>query len=149
MRAAVAEFSSKSIRTSSYRLTTKNAWAKHVRARWPQNTLAEIQREWDLTEGEARGLLYAQASQPTIDKCLDHPNGGFRLGLLILCLRMQTTLEDYIETVEREAENDRVRAAARERHARSLRHRLAGAEGRPGEAFEAEVVAFDGRDDRP
>src|SRR6185369_5350630 len=75
MRAAVQEISSKSFARSSSRKSTKNAWAAYVRNRWPANTLGAIQAEWDLTEGEARGVLYAQASQPTIDKILDHPNG--------------------------------------------------------------------------
>jgi len=93
--------SDNNIRHSSLRLSTKNAWAKYVRNRWRTNTLCAIQDEWDLTAGEARGVLYAQASQPTIDKILHHPRGGFRLGLTILEIMTQTALDTFLRA-ERE-----------------------------------------------
>lgn len=113
MRAGTLEISSKSIGKSSFRLSTKNAWAKYVRNRWRTNTLNAIQAEWDLTEGEARGVLYAQASQSTIDKILDRederrPLGGFRLGLAILEIRTGTFLERYIDQLGVESEAARI-----------------------------------------
>lgn len=131
MRAATVEISSKSIRKSSSRLGTKNAWAKYVRNRWRTNTLAMIQAEWDLTEGEARGVLYAQASQSTIDKIIDRederrPFGGFRLGLVILEIRTQTQLEDFIVHQGQEAARESARWEAEQRRLAILEARVSG-----------------------
>lgn len=125
MSGAVGKISSKSFAGSSFRLTTKNAWAKYVRNRWRTNTLAEIQAEWDLTEGEARGVLYAQASQATIDKILEHKRGGFGLGLEILAIKTATTLEQHITEQAEEARRERAEWEARERRLATLRARVA------------------------
>jgi len=124
MELACMEISSKSVSESSFRLTTKNAWARYVRRRWRANTLSHAMTEWNLTEGEARGLLYAQASQSTIDKILDHPRGGFKLGLEILVIKTGLSLEGYIEQQAGEAANERARIEAKERALASLQTRL-------------------------
>jgi hypothetical protein len=131
MRAATVEISSKNIRQSSFPLSTKNAWAKYVRNRWPQNTLCMAQAEWNLTEGEARGLLYAQASQPTIDKILDTENrksplGAFRLGLTILEIRTATKLESFIVQQAEEAARERIQWEQEERRLALLQARVSG-----------------------
>lgn len=78
--------------------------------------------EWNLTEGEAKGLLSGQASQTTIDKILDHPRGGFRLGLQVLEIRMQTALTSFVQTEreriahERREQEERDAALARMAH---------------------------------
>jgi len=131
MRAATVEISSKSVRNSAFRLNTKNAWAKHVRNRWPVNTLAMIQREWDLTEGQARGVLYAQASQSTIDEIMDtedrkRPLGAFRLGLIILEIRTATTLADYIEQQAQGARRERIEWEREEHRLALLQSRVSG-----------------------
>ena len=132
------EFSSKSVARSSARRGTKDAWAEYVRRRWKINCVAAAQAEWDLTEGEAKGLVYGQASQPTIDKILDHHRGGFRLGLAILELRTQTALANFIETEAERAKHERTTWEERERHlarlealARGRRSDAAGGDGRP------------------
>jgi hypothetical protein len=132
MRAAVAQISSKSISKSSVAFSTKNAWAAYVRERWAQNTLGMIQIEWDLTEGEARGLLYAQASQPTIDNVLDHKNGGILLGLDLLLRRFQTTANEVAEKLEERHHNERLREEARRQSERRALSRLTAVP-RPGE----------------
>lgn len=124
MRAAVGEISDEFVGKSSFRLSTKNAWAKYVRNRWPLATVGMIQAEWALTEGEAKGLVYAQASQTTIDKILEHPNGGFALGLEILAMKTATTLENYIAAEARKARHERERAEARERDLAALKARV-------------------------
>lgn len=96
----------------SPRLSTKNAWALYVRRRWPSNGVKLAQAEWGLSEGEAKGLFAAQASQPTIDKILDHPRGGMRLGLLILEIRFQTHLSAFIHTEQERLADEAARAAA-------------------------------------
>lgn len=123
----MVNFSSENIRHSAFRLSTKNAWAKYVRHRFPTNALCEIQRTWKLTEGQARGVLYAQASQTTIDAILDSmsPLKAFSLGLEILCIRLNTSLEDYIRFQAEEACNERAQWEARERHLQALATRVA------------------------
>lgn len=83
---------------STTRLSTKNAWALYVRRRWPQNTVKLATAEWSLTDGEARGLVFAQASQSTIDKIFDHPRGGMGLALLIIEIRFQTGLKAWAQS---------------------------------------------------
>lgn len=101
---------SKSVAKSAVRLSTKNAWAQYARRRWPANGVKLAVIEWDLTEGEAKGLIFAQASQTTIDKILDHPRGGFRLGLKILEIRLSTRLQDFINDEITRLENDALTA---------------------------------------
>lgn len=104
------------VKSSAPRLSTKNAWALYARRRWPANGVKCAMAEWGLTEGEAKGLFAAQISQPTIDKILDHPRGGFGLGLLILEIRMQTGLRAWViserERLADEAERQAADAAA-------------------------------------
>jgi hypothetical protein len=109
-----AEFAAlprRGFRVSAVRLSTKNAWAQYARNRWPENGVKHAIVEWDLSEGEAKGLIAAQASQPTIDKILDHPRGGFGLGLTILEIRLQTRLLDFLETEKGRLENEARRVA--------------------------------------
>jgi hypothetical protein len=122
MTEVMVNFSHKKIRYRPLTLTTANSWASYVRRRWHANTLAQIQTEWDLSESQARSLLYAQASQRTIDLILNHKNGGFMLGLDLLCIRMQVSLEAVADKLEQEEINERVsREARNERQGRALR----------------------------
>lgn len=100
------------IATSAPKPGTKEAWAQYVRRRWPQNTVNHCSIEWDLTDGEARGLVFGQASQRTIDKVLDHPRGGFGLGLLILEIRTQIALGGWLQSERERLEHEAARAAA-------------------------------------
>jgi len=124
MELACMEISSKSVTKSSEAFTTKNAWARYVRRRWGENALKKSMIEWDLTEGRARGLLYANVTQSTIDQILDHPNGGFALGLEILVIKTGLSLEGYIEQQAGEAAHERARIEAKERALASLQTRL-------------------------
>lgn len=122
----MVEIPNKCFTQSSVGLSTKNAWARYVRNRWRTNTLCEIQSEWDLTEGQARGLLYAQASQSTIDAILEHPRGGFGLGLLILEIKTQTTLESYITAQAEKARHEAAEWQSEQRRLAILQARLTG-----------------------
>ena len=104
---------------------TKNALARIVRNRWRMRTVQEVMDHWDLTEGEARGVVYAQASQATLDKIKKHPNGGWRLSLEIDALVIGLTLEQFIEQQAREASRERIEREARERHLANLSAALA------------------------
>lgn len=123
------EISDKSFRTSAVKLSTKNAWSHYASRRWPQNTVKAVMMEWDLTDGEARGLVYGQASQPTIDKILDHPRGGFALGLLILEIRTQTALRDWIHTEQERSAHEAERHARNAAALREMACRLPAAAG--------------------
>ena len=126
MRAAMAEISSKSFTHSSLNLGTKNAWARLVRRRFHgQNLVKACQSEWDLTEGQARGLVYAQATQNTIDAVLKaDPFEGFALSLEIAATVTGIRLEDYIEHKAREAARERTEWEATERRLEALSARI-------------------------
>lgn len=131
MSGALVEISSKSVRQSSFRLSTKNAWAQYVRRRFNgQNLIKSVQAEWSLTEGKARGLVYAQATQATIDEVFDAEDrkrafGAFRLGLTILEIRTQTELRAFIAYQAEEASLERHRWEQEERRLADLEARLA------------------------
>jgi hypothetical protein len=138
------KFISKSERSAR---TTKAAWASYVRNRWATNTLAEIMREFPLSEGEARRLLYADGSQAVFDKCMDSPNGGPLLALDMLLVKWRLSAEDLAQRLEEKHERDRLREEAlREPERRFSRVLAAG----PGLAEKAsEGLATDCRGDRP
>lgn len=120
MGQVMAQISSEYVRKSSFRLSTKNAWAKWARNRWPNNAVKELMARYKLTEGLAKGIVYAQASQAAIDAVLDaaakeRPLGDFELGLEILAIRTATKLEDYIAHKAQEARHERIEWAQRER----------------------------------
>lgn len=100
------------VKSSVTRLSTKNAWALYARRRWPSNGVKFAMAEWGLTEGEAKGLFAGQISQPTIDKIIDHPRGGFGLGLLILEIRTQTALRAWVQTEKDRLAHESQQAAA-------------------------------------
>lgn len=106
------EISEQSFGLSAAKLTTKNAWAQYVRRRWPANCIKHVMAEWGLTDGEARGVVFAQASQASIDKILDHPKGGFALGLTILEIRMQTRLKAWVQSEQERLTHEANRNAA-------------------------------------
>lgn len=97
MTGAMVQISSKSVLKSSADFGTKNALARIIRRRWQANTVCMVMAEWDLTEGEAKGCVYAQASQRTLDKIKKHKNGGWPLVLEIEALVLGMTVEQFIE----------------------------------------------------
>lgn len=153
MRALTLENSEQFFTASaSAPLSTKNAWALYARRRWPANTIKHCMAEWDLTDGQARGLVFAQASQSTIDAILDHPRGGFGLGLLILEIRMQQSLRGWVKSEQgrllREAERNAGEAAALAQMAADLPAALAVG-GLGGACLPAEPRSFGRRRRRP
>lgn len=112
MQGLAMQIPSKSVRLSSEpRSTTCEAWASYVRRRFPQNCLAMCQREWDLSEGRARGLVWSQATQRTIEQILAHPRGGVRVLLAVEAIRWGLEIH---ELLERYADEERA-AIAHER----------------------------------
>lgn len=126
------EVSPKSVARSSVDGRTKAAWSSYVRKRWPENAVSKTQTTWDLTEGEAKGLVYGQGSQSTIDKVLEHPRGGFAVGLEILTMVTAIKLEDFISQQAEEARRERIQWEARERRLSALSVGLSQPDSRAG-----------------
>lgn len=60
-------------------------------------SIKAIQNEWDLTDGEARGVMYSSASRATIRKIIKHKRGGYRVGLMLLHGVIGHDLAEHIE----------------------------------------------------
>lgn len=95
---------------------TKEAYAEVARRRWPVNTVKSAMVEWGLTDGEAKGLVYGHASQSTIDKILEHPRGGFGVGLEALEIKSALKFEEFLSQEIEAAEAHKLRCATEEAH---------------------------------
>lgn len=69
--------------------------ASYVRRRGM--SIKAIQNEWNLTDGEARGVMYAQASRSTLRKIIKHKRGGWSLGLMLLHGVIGHDLAEHVE----------------------------------------------------
>lgn len=99
-------------KSSEFRLGLENALASLVRRRWPINTIDHVRAEWGLTEGRARGVVYAHASLATFNEIIRHRRGGLRLLIDLVGGITGETLADIIKS-EMEAtrhEMDKIRA---------------------------------------
>ena len=56
-----------------------------------------IQNEWNLTDGEARGVMYASASRSTLRKIMKSKNGGWEIGLMLVSGVVGHSLSEHIE----------------------------------------------------
>ena len=128
MRAAAVEISPKDVSRSSERFSSKNGIARYARRHWRQNTVKAVQTQWDLTEGEAKGVVYGHASQTTLDKIYQHPRGGWPVALYVLAVVIGADLADFLrkdrERVAHEAEQEQQRQAHRAVVERTLRGRF-------------------------
>lgn len=106
---------------SSARLSTKNAWALYARRTWPGvGGVKSAAAEWGLSEWEARTVFDATASIATIDKIMDHPRGGFALGLLILEIRLQIKTSEFLEQEQRRMRDAELKSAEHRAHLRRM-----------------------------
>lgn len=125
MRAAVVQIPNECVPLSA-RMPAKQAWAKYVRNRWPENAVAHAQQEWSLSAGRARGLVYGQATQATIDEIRRHSRGGLGVILTVEAIALGITvdvmLHQFIET-----ERARSQAEARKQEERDARLASLGA----------------------
>lgn len=80
----------------------ENVLASYVRRRGM--SIKAIQNEWDLTDGEARGVMYASASRATLRKIIKSKNGGWSIGLMLL---HGVIGHDLAEHIERTRANER------------------------------------------
>lgn len=100
-----------------------NAFAKIIRREFPELGIqGAVARRFGVEPGEAKGLIYGTASKRTLDRIMRNPR-NFGIWLECLCDVSGVSLEQYIEEQAREAEDDRKRAEAKERHLESLEAR--------------------------
>lgn len=102
----------------------ENALARYVRTRWPKNTVCEVQREFDLSEGKARGVVYATAARGAINEILRHPNGGWRLGLILMEGVIGERLIDFITKERARLAEERQQAEETDRALAQMASRL-------------------------
>lgn len=63
---------------------TRDALRRYCELRWPTGRRKGVEREWELSPDEARGVCEGTASATTIDKIWKHPRGGWAVALLIM-----------------------------------------------------------------
>ena len=92
----------------------ENALARIVRRRGPGATIDNVAAEWGLTEGRARGVVYAQGSLKTINSILRHKRGGWAIALEMLASVIGEGVEQFLQSeikgLERDAVSKRERA---------------------------------------
>lgn len=79
----------------------ENALAAYVRRRWPENTVKHVMGQFGLTDGLARGVVYATATRRGLNQCVR--KGGWSLWLILGAMLFGHALETHIER-ERERE---------------------------------------------
>jgi len=79
----------------------ENALAAYVRRRWPQNTVKRVCLHFAMTEGLARGVVYATGGLRGLNICIR--KDGWPLLLFIGTAMLRHTLQTHIEK-ERERE---------------------------------------------
>src|SRR6185312_617058 len=79
----------------------ENALAQHVRRRWPKNTVCEVQRTFDLSEGEAKNVVYAQGSKRALNKALRR--GGWPLAIVLAESVLGQSLRDFVDQERRKS----------------------------------------------
>ncbi|HWE98860.1 MAG TPA: hypothetical protein VG248_03600 [Caulobacteraceae bacterium] len=104
--------------------STANGLARYVRRRFPTKTIPEVMALWELTEGQAKGVVYAQASRTVVDKIKRHRRGGWRVMLEVDAAVIGSTVEDWLETEHQRIAHDRARLEADQRRLSATRHRL-------------------------
>jgi len=143
MTGLAVQISDKFVAKKARRVGSKQAWARYVRNRWPGNAVCHAQAEWQLTDGQARGLVYGHASQRTIDDILAHPRGGPVLELQIAAIAWGLELETFVratlEMERRRLADVRSRAESQERRLVALASRIGVAGALPGSGLERGV----------
>lgn len=86
----------------------ENALARIVRRRWPVATIDNVAAEWGLTEGRARGVVYAQGSLKTINSILRHKRGGWSIALEMLASVTGEGIDQFLQSEIRGLERDAV-----------------------------------------
>jgi hypothetical protein len=110
----------------------KNALAAYVRRRWPENTVKSVMREFDLSEGKARGVVFANSTFSALDHINQHTNGG---PLLVAQICAAAAGRSLVAEAERAHENAQKSWETRDRGLSRLSGSLRALAGdRPGSA---------------
>lgn len=116
--------------TFSAKLPSKQAWAKYARTRWQENAVGHAQAEWDLSPSRARGLVYGNVTQQTVDQIRKHPRGGIGIALTVEAVAFDITLDEllarFITRQIQEAADERQKQEDRVSRLDSLRRQLPG-----------------------
>lgn len=96
---------------------TREALAVYCERRWPTGRRKAIEREWDLTPDEARGIMEATASATTVDRVWKHPRGGWAVALPVLGAVIGHGVGSYFAQEARRAAHE---AEQRQRDAEAL-----------------------------
>ena len=75
---------------------TRDALAEYTRLRWPTGRRKAIEREWDLSPDQARGVMEATASAATVDAIWKHSNGGWAVLLPVLGAVVGKPLHEHL-----------------------------------------------------
>jgi hypothetical protein len=103
----------------------RNALAKKVRREYPGKPIDSLRAEYGLSEGEARNVVYGNASLRSIEKIMKA--GGLGLAIELWADALSDSLEDYLKREAEEAAHAETRAASIRRAAEA---RLRLVEGR-------------------
>ena len=128
--------------------SAKDAWKGYCKQRWPRATLDEVRAEWGLSEWEARSIVYGQISQTTEEKIFGHRKWTLLDAFDFFLYRCSTTCNELADHLDMEAERERLVQNGRAKPRQRVALRLAPERGGDTEAPQ-EVVAFDGRGERP
>lgn len=107
----------------------RNALAGYVRRRWPHLTIAAVSAEWGLTEGQARGVVYATPGHGVIDEIIKHKRGGWPLLLELAAEVIGTRLETHLEAERVQHERIAAQSARTLQALRGLCERDPGSDG--------------------
>lgn len=116
------KISEKSRRNSEKYFGIEEALAQYVQGRWPQNTVGETASYFNITEGQARGAVYAQASRKTINDMLRV--GGWPLWLHVGALVIGHGIHAWITSERERLANEQRKASERDRTLAEMGARL-------------------------
>lgn len=97
---------------------TRDALARYCEARWPIGRRKAVEREWNLSPDEARGVIEATASAATIDKVWKA--GGWAVALPVLSSVIGESVEDFLIHERRKQLETAQRTGALVRHLRAV-----------------------------
>ncbi len=97
---------------------SRDALARYCEARWPVGRRKAVEREWNLSPDEARGVIEATASAATIDKVWKA--GGWAVALPVLSSVIGESVEDFLTTERRKQLEVAQRTGALVRHLRAV-----------------------------
>lgn len=98
-----------------------DALAVYVEQSFPvQGRRKAVANHWGLTLDEARTVIEARTSRPTLDRIFKHPNGGWRVILPVMGAVVGQSADAFIIEEREKLANERRAYEAREAHLDSM-----------------------------